>query len=79
MEPQYAWIIIFCIIIYVVFTDENVLRAIGYVSQLTESKFRKATWWLRNNPSNPIVKYFIWRRSMETAKRIRKSLNDKTK
>jgi hypothetical protein len=79
MSSQYFWLIIIGFVLYVSIMDPNVMKAIGYVSKLSETKFNKWKWWLLNDPSNPIVKYFIWRRSMETAKRIRKALNNKTK
>lgn len=79
MSSQYFWLIVIGFVLYFSIMDPNVMRAIGYVSKLYETKLNQWKWWLLNNPSNPIVRYFIWRRSMETAKRIRKTLNNKTK
>jgi hypothetical protein len=79
MNAQYFWLIIIGFVLYFSILDPNIMKAIGYVSKLSESKLKQLKWWLLNDPSNPIVRYFIWRRSMETAKRIRKALDKKTK
>ena len=79
MYIQYFWLIIFGFILYVVIINPNVLTAVGYVSKIFEVKYKRFKWWLVNNPSNPIVKYFIWRRSMKMAERIKKSLESRTK
>ena len=79
MDSQYFWLIIIGFILYFSIMDPNIMKAIAYVSKLSETKLRQWKWWLLNNPSNPIVKYFIWRRSMKMAKKIKKSLSDNTK
>lgn len=79
MDSQYFWLIIIGFILYFSIMDPNIMKAIAYVSKLSETKLRQWKWWLLNNPLNPIVKYFIWRRSMKMAKKIKKSLSDNTK
>lgn len=79
MNSQYFLLIIIGFVLYFSILDPNIMKAIGYVSKLSETKLKQFKWWLLNDPSNPIVRYFIWRRSMETAKRIRKDLDKKTK
>lgn len=79
MESYYVWIIVFSIIGYLIVSDRNVADAFVYVFQILKNRTIREIWWIKNNPSNPIVKYLIWRRSMKLAKEIQKKLTDKSK
>jgi hypothetical protein len=79
MSSQFFWLIVIGFVLYFSIVDPNIIKAIAYASELTEVRIKRIIWWLKNDPSNPIVKYFIWRRSMKMAKQIRERLNKKTK
>lgn len=78
MESYYVWIIVFSIIGYLIVSDRNVADAFVYVFQILKNRTIREIWWIKNNPSNPIVKYLIWHRSMKLAKEIQKKLTDKS-
>jgi len=56
--------------------DESVAKAFIYVYDYAVVRFRKWKWWLLNNPKNPIVRYFITRRSHKMAEELLKQLKD---
>jgi len=75
----YAWFALLAIIAYVIISDRNVADAFVYVFDITKNRIAKQIWWLKNNPRNPIVKYFMWRRSNQLAKKLMDELQSKNK
>lgn len=73
MTVQYLWLIVFSFALYFIVTDESIATAFYYVLNLIRSGIKREWWWLLNNPKNPIVKYLIYRRSMNMAKEIQKN------
>jgi len=65
---------LFAAVAYFILTDENVAAAFVYVTRLAKAYIDRQYWWLMNNPSNPVVKYLIYRRSLKTAKRMLESI-----
>lgn len=74
MEYYYAWFFLFAICAYFITTDESVAKGFYYITKILKFQYEKSKWWLIHNPSNPIIKYLIWRRAMKLAKEIQKDL-----
>lgn len=79
MTTYYIWFSFFAIIVFLVATDDSIAKAFYIVIQLIKVQYEKTKWWLLNNPANPIVKYFIWKRSMKMAEQLIKELDEKSK
>lgn len=75
MESYYLYLIIFVVVAYFIVTDESAAAAFYYVSKIIRFNYEKQKWWLLNNPKNPIVRYFMWRRSMKLAKELYEEMN----
>jgi hypothetical protein len=73
----YAWIALFAIIFYIIISDRNVADAFVYIFDIVKNRIIREIWWLKNNPSNPVVKYFMWRRSIKLAKELEKEFKNK--
>ena len=72
MTSYYFWFGIFMFVGYLIVTDESVAYAFTLVSKLIKFQYEKQKWWLFNNPRNPVVKWFMWRRSLRIAKQLEK-------
>ena len=59
---------------YLIVTDDSVAYAFVLVSKLIKFQYEKQKWWLFNNPANPVVKWFMWRRALRMAKELEKKL-----
>ena len=70
MESYYVWMTLFTIIGYMIVSDKNVADAFTYVFVIIKNRLILEIWWLKNNPSNPIVKYLLWRKSIKLAKEL---------
>jgi hypothetical protein len=57
---------------YLIVTDDSVAYAFTLVSKLIKFQYEKQKWWLFNNPANPVVKWFMWRRALRIAKELEK-------
>jgi len=78
LSPSYfTFFVIFAIIAYLIVTDNSVAQYITLISKISEVWFQKTKWWILNNPRNPIVKYFMWRRAYKLAKEMQKELKSK--
>lgn len=78
LSPSYfTFFVIFAIIAYLIVTDNSVAQYITLISRIAEVWFQKTKWWILNNPRNPIVKYFMWRRAYKLAKELQKELKSK--
>lgn len=78
MSSTYIYFVIFFCIAYLIVTDQSVARAFYMLTQLAQVQYEKTKWWIMHNPANPIVKYFIWRKSMKMAEELIKEFEDKT-
>jgi len=65
---------LFSIVLYFIIMDQNVASVFFYTTKIVTVYFERQLWWFMNNPSNPVVKYIIWRRSLKMAKKIKQSL-----
>jgi hypothetical protein len=86
MNTLYIYLLIFACIAYLIITDESIAKAITLVFHLAKFQYDKAKWMLLNNPGNPIVKYFMWKRAYKLAKELQdemecrsKTINDNSK
>ena len=77
MESYYFLIFIFAIISYIIISDRNVLDAFVYIFDIVKNRIIREIWWIKNNPSNPIVKYLMWRKSLKLAKELQKKFDEK--
>ena len=77
MTSYYIWFAVFAVVVYFIATDESIAAAFYYVTKLAKYNFEKMKWWLLNNPSNPVVKYLMWRRSIKLAKELMDELKNK--
>jgi hypothetical protein len=57
---------------YLIVTDISVAYVFILVSKLIRFQYEKQKWWLLNNPRNPVVKWFMWRRALRIAKELEK-------
>jgi hypothetical protein len=72
MTSYYFWFGIFMFVGYLIATDSSVAYAFVLVSKLIKFQYEKQKWWLFNNPANPVVKWFMWRRALRIAKELEK-------
>jgi len=79
MIYYYLWLLIFACIAYLVVTDESVAKAVTLVFELVKFQYEKTKWMILNDPRNPIVKYFMWKRAYKLAEELQKELEDKSK
>jgi hypothetical protein len=79
MSASYIYFIIFFCIAYLIITDQSVAKAFYMLTQLARVEYEKVKWWVLHNPANPIVKYFMWKRSMKLAKELMSEIESKNK
>jgi hypothetical protein len=79
MTAQYIYLIIFFCVAYLIITDQSVAKAFYILTQLAQIQYEKVKWWIIYNPANPIVRYFMWRKSMRLAKELMEELAQKDK
>jgi hypothetical protein len=79
MSESYIYFIIFFCIAYLIITDQSVAKGFYMLTQLAQIQYEKVKWWIIYNPANPIVRYFMWRRSMKLAKELMEELAQKDK
>ena len=77
MTSYYIWILFFAVVAYLIAPDNSVAAAFYYLTKLAKSNFEKQKWWLLHNPSNPVIKYLMWRRSMKLAKELMNEYENK--
>jgi hypothetical protein len=77
MNSYTIWFILFAFAAYFIVTDESVAKAFYFVSRIAQNKFQIFKWWLIHNPANPIVRYFMWRKSMKMAEELMKEFDKK--
>ena len=79
MSPYYIYLIIFFCIAYLILTDQSIAKAFYMLTQLARVQYEKVKFWTLHNPANPIIRYFMWRRSMKIAKELMEELAEKQK
>jgi hypothetical protein len=72
MNPLYIYFIIFFCIGYLIVTDASVARLFVLLTALTRIQYQRIKWWILYNPSNPIVKWLMWRNALRIAKELEK-------
>jgi hypothetical protein len=72
MNPFYVWFVIFACIGYLVVTDASVARLFVLLTGIARVQYEKIKWWVLYNPSNPIVKWLMWRNALRLAKELEK-------
>lgn len=77
MNSYYTYLTVFCILAYLIITDQSIAKFIVLVGKLIEIRWARFYWWLKHNPANPIVAYQMKRRSMRLAEELMKELEDK--
>lgn len=77
MNAQTIYLLIFACIAYLIVTDQSVAKLVYYLSKIVEIQYRKFKWWIVHSPDNPIVRYFIHRRSLKMAKELEKEIKSK--
>ena len=79
MNTLYIYLLIFACIAYLIITDPSIAKAVVLLSQIVKFQFEKTKWMILNDPRNPIVKYFMWRRAYKLAKEIQDEMERKSK
>lgn len=79
MDSYYAWFIIFAVAAYLITTDQSIAKFVILMSKVAQLNWAKFIWWLKHDPANPLVKYLIWRRSMNLAKELQKEFEQRKK
>ena len=79
MTSYYFWFGIFMFVGYLIVTDESFAYAFLLVSKLIKFQYEKQKWWLFNDPRNPVVKWFMYRKSMKMAEELMKEFAEKKK
>jgi predicted transcriptional regulator len=79
MISYYVWILIFACIAYLIITDPSIAKAVTLVFELVKFQYEKTKWIILNDPRNPIVRYFMWKRAYKLAEELQKELEDKSK
>ena len=77
MSIYYFWFIIFAIFAYLIITDASIAQLTVIYSQWCRLQYEKLKWWILYNPSNPIVKWNMHRKSMKMAEELMKEMNKK--
>jgi hypothetical protein len=77
VNPYYIYFIIFTCIAYLIVTDESIAKLFVILTALLRVKYEKVKWWLIYSPTNPIVKYIMWRRSWKIAKELQKEFDSR--
>ena len=77
MNTQLTWFALFAVVMYFIATDESIAAAFYYVTRLAKAYTQRQWWWLLHNPRNPVVKYFMWRRSMKLAQELMDEFKNK--
>jgi hypothetical protein len=72
MNPLYIYFIIFFCIGYLIVTDASVARLFVLLTGLARVQYQRIKWWVLYNPSNPIVKWLMWRNALRIAKELEK-------
>ena len=72
MTPTF---ILLSVVSFIILTNDNVAAAFYFVLKLVRANLKRHWWWITNNPSNPVIKYIVYRRSIRLAKELIKEIN----
>lgn len=72
MTSYYFWFGIFIFIGYLIITDNSVAHAIELVSKIVKFQYEKTKWIIIHNPSNPVVRWIMWKKALKLAKELEK-------
>jgi hypothetical protein len=75
MDPHYIFFALFAVAAYFIVTDESVAAAFYYVIGIITNYIRGKVWWATNDPSNPVVKYMIYRKNLKLAKELKAKID----
>jgi hypothetical protein len=75
MNTYYTSLFIFSILLYFILTDNSFATFIVLLSKIFRVWYEKIKWWIIYNPSNPVVKYLMWKRSMKLAEELMEQYN----
>jgi hypothetical protein len=79
MNPPYLWFIVFFCVGYLIVTDQSIARLFILLTKYAEVQYRKILWWAQHSPTNPIVKWLMWRRAYKLAKELQEELESRNK
>ena len=79
MNPLYIYFIIFFCIGYLIVSDASVARLFVLLTELVRIQYHRIKWWLLYNPTNPLVKFMMHRRSLRIAKEMMEEFAKKEK
>jgi len=77
MSSYYVYFIIFTCIAYLIVTDASVAKLFVLLMGIVKVKYERMKWWLIYSPTNPIVKYMMWRRSWKIVKELQKEFDSR--
>jgi hypothetical protein len=77
VNPYYVYFIIFTCIAYLIVTDASIARLIVLLMAIVRVKYERVKWWVIYSPTNPIVKYILWKRAEKIARQLRKEFIEK--
>jgi hypothetical protein len=77
MPIYYFWLAIFFCAAYLILTDKSVAQYYLLIIQLARINYEKLKWWVIYNPSNPVVKWLMWRKALKLARELKKELEVK--
>lgn len=78
-EYYYVVLVIFSILAYFIVTDNSVATYFVLMQKFIKIRYEMFKWWILNNPRNPIVRYFIWKRSIKLAEEMQKQFSNMEK
>jgi len=75
-DSQIVWFALFAVALYFIVSDESIAAAFYYVTKIVKVYLERQWWWLTHNPRNPVVKYFMYRRSLKLAKELQRYFDE---
>jgi hypothetical protein len=77
MTIYYFWIFLTTITAYFIITDYSVAQSIILLIRWSKIQYERLRWVIKNHPSNPIVKWLMWKRSWKIAKELQEEFNER--
>ena len=77
MNSVYLYFLIFVCIAYLIVTDENIAALINYSSHMLRFQYEKTKWIILNDPRNPVVRYFVYKKSLKMAEELIEEFENK--
>lgn len=79
MTYYYICLVIFSVVAYFIIADNSILTYFVLLGKQVELSFAKFMWWIKYSPTNPIVRYLMWRRSWKLAEELIKEMEEQNK